>query len=372
MSLLSFLVLFTCFFISIPGFSSTPNPLNGQHLRVIWPLWSGNPKGIVGPIKGGVILEFLSQRLNFTYEMVRVTDATLGPLENGKGLFNYLLDQRCELLVQHIHPTFQTNAVVDLTLPWAYSDCVFAIPIPVETANINAVVKPFQWQIWLGLGISIVCVIAILNLLQRYLESYRSAFEMDLKTGNKPRAEKWQTEKQFLYVFGNLLSQGGFCPSKWLPYRLVAGVWTLAAFIFVQAYTSTLFTYVVTPINHPLINSVYDVAGSSDVKSFVLDEIRKDYKKTGKCNFQIAKESFLSATASFALPKNSPYTPTISQGLLELMQIGLIDHWDTWFRPMPPQCNGKPQSGNKTKKTTTPLSLKNLTGAFLLDDEAQA
>jgi hypothetical protein len=25
--------------------------------------------------------------------MVRVTDYTLGPLENGKGLFNYLLDQ---------------------------------------------------------------------------------------------------------------------------------------------------------------------------------------------------------------------------------------------------------------------------------------
>jgi hypothetical protein len=33
---------------------------------------------------------------------------------------------------------------------------------------------------------------------------------------------------------------------------------------------------------------------------------------------------------------------------------------------MPPQCNGKPQSGNKKKKTTTPLSLKNLTGAFLV------
>jgi hypothetical protein len=33
---------------------------------------------------------------------------------------------------------------------------------------------------------------------------------------------------------------------------------------------------------------------------------------------------------------------------------------------MPPQCSGKPQSGNKKKKTTTPLSLKNLTGAFLV------
>jgi ionotropic glutamate receptor len=51
--------------------------------------------------------------------------------------------------------------------------------------------------------------------------------------------------------------------------------------------------------------------------------------------------------------------------LLELQQTGLIDFWDTWFRPMPPQCNGKAptkRSGNKLSA----LSLKNLTGAFLL------
>jgi hypothetical protein len=28
--------------------------------------WSGNPKGLWGPLKGGLILEFLSARLNFT------------------------------------------------------------------------------------------------------------------------------------------------------------------------------------------------------------------------------------------------------------------------------------------------------------------
>jgi hypothetical protein len=50
---------------------------------------------------------------------------------------------------------------------------------------------------------------------------------------------------------------------------------------------------------------------------------------------------------------------------LEIQQIGVVDFWDTWFRPMPPQCNGKPQSGNKKKKTSA-LSLKNLTGAFLV------
>jgi hypothetical protein len=47
---------------------------------------------------------------------------------------------------------------------------------------------------------------------------------------------------------------------------------------------------------------------------YLQDEIRKDFKKTGKCNFQKAKEGFIGVSSSFALAKNSPYTKSISQG----------------------------------------------------------
>lgn len=62
---------------------------------------------------------------------------------------------------------------------------------------------------------------------------------------------------------------GGYCRSNRLSYRLVAGVWCLASFIFVQAYTSILFTYVVAPVNHPLIDSVYDIVESNDIQLLV-------------------------------------------------------------------------------------------------------
>jgi hypothetical protein len=51
------------------------------------------------------------------------------------------------LLVHDTVPTLQTSKIVDLTLPWAYDFFAFLIPVPDETANINAVVKPFQWPI---------------------------------------------------------------------------------------------------------------------------------------------------------------------------------------------------------------------------------
>jgi hypothetical protein len=65
----------------------------------------------------------------------------------------------------------------------------------------------------LGLGVSIAFVIAVLNLIQRYPENaIETIFGQNEKTnqtdGGRLRVTKWQTGKQYLYVFGNLLSQG--------------------------------------------------------------------------------------------------------------------------------------------------------------------
>nr|CAH0104494.1 unnamed protein product [Daphnia galeata] len=425
-----FLFIFSVWLTVLSGSYST-NQLNGQHLRVIWPRWSGNPKGLSGPLKGGVVLEYLSARLNFTYEMVRVTEE-LEPAV-GRGQMNYVIDEQCDLLIQNVLATTRRNQIVDLTLPWVYDSSAFLIPVPDESANINAIVKPFQWPIWLGLGLSIVCVIAVLNMMQYYLD-YR--YKKETEAINKIQSNTTTKEKgllragdQYLYVYGNLLAQGEQCTSKRLPIRLVAGVWCVASFIFVQAYNSTLFTYVVTPVRHPLINSIYDIfenpeinllvrtgtidlllkrnnntgvflkiekeldsnpnsrcASASDcvrritpgstniyfeASNYLKDAIRTEFLKTGKCHLQLAKEGFTGVTSSFALPKNSPYTQSITQGILQLHQTGIIDYWDLWFRPMPPQCDGKPVKIRKQKSPPgngkpSRLSLKNLTGAFVI------
>jgi hypothetical protein len=44
-------------------------------------------------------------------------------------------------------PTIHRNTIVDLTLPWTYDHFALLIPAPDETANINAVIKPFQWPV---------------------------------------------------------------------------------------------------------------------------------------------------------------------------------------------------------------------------------
>ncbi len=58
-----------------------------------------------------------------------------------------VLKQQCDFLIHDMIPTVERNKVVDLTLPWINDHFAFLIPVPDETANINAVVKPFQWPV---------------------------------------------------------------------------------------------------------------------------------------------------------------------------------------------------------------------------------
>ena len=62
---------------------------------------------------------------------------------------------------------------------------------------------------------------------------------------------------------------GDPCKHKSLSFRIVAGTWVLAAFVFVQAYQSILFSYIISPITLPLINSVGDLAESKDINFLV-------------------------------------------------------------------------------------------------------
>ena len=46
-------------------------------------------------------------------------------------------------------------------------------------------------------------------------------------------------------------------------------MWVLATLVFVQAYQSTLITYVIAPVTTPLINSVYDLAENTNINFVV-------------------------------------------------------------------------------------------------------
>jgi hypothetical protein len=59
----------------------------------------------------------------------------------------FVLSQQSDFLIHVVLLTLERNNVIDLTVPWAYDYFAFLIPVAEEMANIDSVVKPFQWPI---------------------------------------------------------------------------------------------------------------------------------------------------------------------------------------------------------------------------------
>jgi ionotropic glutamate receptor len=70
----------------------------------------------------------------------------------------------------------------------------------------------FDRQVWLGLGVSIVCVITVLNVIMSSSATWNiiphSKLHLVQTTIHrlKKKITKGETGKEYLYVFGNLLS----------------------------------------------------------------------------------------------------------------------------------------------------------------------
>lgn len=55
--------------------------------------------------------------------------------------------QECDLLVHGVFPTPERQKMIDITTPWYYTTLEFLIPMLDDVANINAIVKPFKWEV---------------------------------------------------------------------------------------------------------------------------------------------------------------------------------------------------------------------------------
>ncbi|XP_057374282.2 ionotropic receptor 93a-like [Daphnia carinata] len=364
------------------------------------------------------IINWLALRNNFTYAILTTNETTLElPISrNNKGSMNYLLDGTCDMVVRDLFMTSGRYRLLDMPYPWYQGPARFLIPVPDARLNFTAVLKPFQLQVWIWLVVSLAIVIATFQLIKHYLPPVPS-------TPDGLVARVSQKPIPYLYVFGLLLSQGGPVISQRRAIRVVAAIWCLAAFVLSQAYNSTLITYVIAPNDSPLINSVLDIVnnpsihflveknmgmdvvitGSTDEDGifrrlrdginsypasrcssqaqciervlsggshafsksieYLLDVMFDDFQKTGQCRLQVSKEGFMNFIISFALAKHSPYTDTISKGIIDMNGFGLIDHWVQTYQVMPHRC----LSRTARKRREQPrLSLKNLTGAFVV------
>ncbi|EFX79069.1 hypothetical protein DAPPUDRAFT_245402 [Daphnia pulex] len=285
---------------------------------------------------------------------------------------NFLSRTKCDLVMGAIAMTNIRLPVLDFSQGYYYTGIAFMIPMPGNSNNVAAVVKPFQLPVWIAILTILPCVLAALYFSNRYREIYLIE-----------QPSSWLSTF-FFYVFGVLLNQGAYCPDRRLFIRLIAITWCLAAFVLVSSYNSLLISYVTSPNAQPLINSMADLPNSSveivvDAGQAIdyvlsallaaLDAMKNDFLTTGKCDLTLARQKEPGTPGTWVLTKNSPYTEYISRGILEMFANGLLDIWTRWYQPDVRHCLDKANKiiQLKPSKNNPPqLSLTNLTGAFVV------
>ncbi|XP_046454942.1 glutamate receptor 3-like [Daphnia pulex] len=226
-----------------------------------------------------------------------------------------------------------------------------------------------------------------------------------------------------IYVINTMTNQGGSEFSSRTSFRVLAGAWVLCAMVLVNSYTGIVTSSLTTPKMKPPINTMEDLAASQEVNivlrsdtstgiqilqatsgifkvlgdqvrskpdrlftdpfkiaakletghfafpyvhTFSVAFVASQYKKDGKCRFRLSKMLPLShGHYPFLYKKGSRYTKTISKGVLELCETGLIRFW-TNNLPTIPKADECFAENKRRVSRPVPIQLTDLISAFLI------
>ncbi|XP_045035868.1 glutamate receptor ionotropic, kainate 3-like [Daphnia magna] len=378
-----------------------------------------NASGHIVKLDGSAteMLKWLSQFYNFTYSAFQTNTTVIESKPNQPGLISHLLQGDIDILIS-IAVTRSRMPFLDFSHPALYIPISYLIPVPDSFVKVEAVVKPFQPEVWLALTLAIPCVVLALSLLYRNANIF-PGFRNPSKVNKKPR---WGHTS--FYVLGTLLNQGGYLYAKFSSFYWVGGAWCIVTFVIVNAYNSTLISHVTLPNAPPLIKSIYDLRNRPDVRfvternlnvdavllsadtgflkflgdrlreypqsrcnstrecvemgitSFLYRAMKEDYDATGQCNLQLKSGNYFFLQVPWAFPKQSQHMKYFNRGIMQMREAGLVDFWIRRYQADARKCLLKQHTPRMKKQTDKQLGLDNLidsqSNRLLISDSMKA
>ncbi|KAI9554683.1 hypothetical protein GHT06_019959 [Daphnia sinensis] len=371
-----------------------------------------------------LILDWLSLRYKFDYTIFvdkNVSIMVEDRAPHQPGAFIYILSGAREVITSAIEPLGSPSRLVDFVHPFSYSRLCFLIPMPEASQNnVDAVIKPFQFWVWIALGVAAGAVLVVLHCFNLFLTTKERYLVKEKDTTNANR-------NIVVYLLATLLNQGGYVSCILTSIRMIIGAWCLLSLVLVNSYNSTLISYVTaTRLAMPLVNSMEELAHDSNVHLVVdrgqgpdslfsaaqsglfqalgdklrayphskcsstkqcvdmvkstpprhvyvnsdlalLAVLKQEYQTTRKCNLAIGGELRKDFALVWGLSKGSPYLEAFNRGTLTLHEFGLILFWDKKLKPDIRPCSSQVKDYRVVKKKKIQrvrLKLSNLTGAY--------
>ncbi|PVD37579.1 hypothetical protein C0Q70_00175 [Pomacea canaliculata] len=324
------------------------------------------------------ILQELSQRLNFSYQLIESIDGHFGaPTSNGSwnGMIAMLMRDELDLAIGPLTITSVREAVIDFTVPYMEDGGGILTKGGEPAPDFLNIFRPFPLGVWLILCACIMTTGAVLFAISK----------TDTARGvSGGQHTTWSLDDCLLLTFSSLVSQGARFERHptCTPARLVLGCWWVFSILIVSMYTATLAAMLTVTVGVDTIDSIDELAESSltpitltgsnwetlfltaesdvfekvgrrmahtpviradaDALKYVMEGsaayildlniIRYLYNQDCK-HLHMAKNTFVSNGLGFAVPENANYREQINAVLLKLQESGLMDLWrNRWWR----------------------------------------
>ncbi|XP_076373247.1 putative glutamate receptor [Tachypleus tridentatus] len=353
------------------------------------------------------LLNELSKRFKFHYQTEEPGDGSFGAkLSNGSwnGMIGMVERKEVHIAAGSLTITRDREDAVDFTFPFYEEPTKILLPQPEEESKLWAVAKPFHWQVWLATVVALFFISAIIHFL-----NYQ-AVQLQIKPQDGSTYEFRWWYRQFWYLFGAIVQQGGYTTHLFNGTKLVIACWWLFAIVLFHTYNGALVAFLSVPKRMKTIDSLAElveqnkvqwtflknsahqdlfsktsnnvvyrkigeevktlVASSEDglnlvltgqyafikEKSYLDVKMSEDYKNTNSCRMHLAKEEFFKVGFGIALQKNSPYLRIFNMEIMKMIQTGIMEKWRQRYWPKQGICE---EDGHKRR-----IALDDLQGIF--------
>ncbi|PVD37584.1 hypothetical protein C0Q70_00180 [Pomacea canaliculata] len=352
------------------------------------------------------IIRELATVLKFRCEFVEPKDQEWGaPGKNGlwTGVIGMVLSGEADIGIGPISITSTRESVIDFTKPFMEDGLGILTKRPDSNAqSMFKMFTPLKPLVWCALVAAVI--IASLSL---YVIEKTSPFSSRNVNGNTQLG----LLGSFWLIYGSYVEQGGDPHPRSVSARCLVGFWWLFTILMSSTYTANLAAFLTVTIEGSPVNSLTELAESSDLRplvkqgsnpytlfqnadnpvyrevwykmsnmpvvksnleaeryvlhqhyAFITDASQLEYIMLENCSsYALAKEIFNTGGFGFVLPEKAPYLDVVNYNIMKMQEAGLIDKWKQIWWSSADSCDTNSRTSDAKE-----LDLQSLSGIFCI------
>jgi len=321
------------------------------------------------------LVKELSKEVKFKYEFYLVEGGGYGSFKNGRwtGMIADLRAQKADMAVIDMSITSIRQTAVDFTMPYMTTGVgiLYKKKFP-PPPNPFSFLQPLSIEVWIYTTAAYLGVSIMMFLLARI-----TPFEWE-DNGEGEASNQWTISNALWFGIGSFLCQGCDILPKTFSTRTVAIMWWFFTLIMMSSYTANLAAFLTNSKMSSPVNSAEDLSKQTKIKygtyccgstnaffkgstiptyqkinafmesakpsvytsgnSAGIERVRKEdglyaffmeaaaieYHVERKCDLKQLGGLLDSKGYGIALPKDSPYSAAISQGVIRLIEKGVV------------------------------------------------